>query len=29
MLDNLWKIFQLTETPAQFAAALNPYQKGS
>jgi len=26
MINNLWKIFQLTETPAQFAAAMNPYQ---
>jgi len=26
MVDNLWKIFQLTETPAQFAAVMNPYQ---
>ena len=29
MLDNLYKIFQLTETPAQFATAMNAYQTGS
>ena len=29
MLSNLYNIFQLTETPAQFAAAMNPYQTGS
>jgi raffinose/stachyose/melibiose transport system substrate-binding protein len=27
MLDNLANVFELTETPAQFAAAMNPYQK--
>ncbi len=29
MLDNLSKVFELTETPAQFASAMNPYQTGS
>jgi raffinose/stachyose/melibiose transport system substrate-binding protein len=29
MLDNLSKVFELTETPAQFAAAMNPLQRGS
>ena len=29
MLDNLSKVFELDETPAQFATALNPYQTGS
>jgi raffinose/stachyose/melibiose transport system substrate-binding protein len=29
MLNNLFKIFQLTETPAQFATAMNAYQTGS
>lgn len=28
MLDNLSKVFELTETPAQFAKALNPLQEG-
>lgn len=28
MVNNLYKIFQMTETPAQFAAAMNPYLKG-
>ena len=29
MLDNLSKVFELSETPAQFAAAMNSYQTGS
>jgi raffinose/stachyose/melibiose transport system substrate-binding protein len=29
MLDNLSKVFELSETPAQFASAMNPYQTGS
>jgi raffinose/stachyose/melibiose transport system substrate-binding protein len=26
MLDNLANVFELTETPTAFAAAMNPYQ---
>ncbi len=29
MLDNLSKVFELSETPAQFASAMNGYQTGS
>jgi raffinose/stachyose/melibiose transport system substrate-binding protein len=29
MLDNLSKVFELSETPSQFAAVMNKYQAGS
>jgi raffinose/stachyose/melibiose transport system substrate-binding protein len=29
MLDNLSKVFELSETPAQFASIMNPYQTGT